>query len=200
MLHAYVVFHPALSSNIWKFFLSDILWKVHCTHVQAMPKCTIIPEECGVNVHSHAPFITTCQRGVKVCRLLWVSPSRTEQYFLHILLKVTPCCGYADLLSRSGNDCHTFQGVNRKLGLVEDVGENHYALRESSCIFHSQSKSSLFFCVTLQYGASCGSIVGLLLELSLRGSLGKEIPKIPNWYKSSLLFRKTRLFVTKDWV
>ncbi|XP_054260342.1 uncharacterized protein LOC128984992 [Macrosteles quadrilineatus] len=77
-------------------------------------------------------FLTSRKRGQKICRLFWVSPNRSEQYFLRLLLMIIPCRGYADLLARGGDGCTTFQQVARTLGLVEDEDEYHQALKEAA--------------------------------------------------------------------
>ncbi|XP_054282185.1 uncharacterized protein LOC128999618 [Macrosteles quadrilineatus] len=77
-------------------------------------------------------FLTSRKRGQKICRLFWVSPNRSEQYFLRLLLMVIPCRGYADLLARGGDGCTTYQQVARTLGLVEDEDEYHQALKEAA--------------------------------------------------------------------
>jgi len=97
-------------------------------------------------------FITARKRGEKVCRLFWVSPSRSEQYYLRILLMSVPCRGYDDLLSRGGPDCHTFQQVARVLGLVEDQEEYHYALREAAS-FMTGPRLRSFFVLLCNMGA-----------------------------------------------
>ncbi|XP_054280942.1 uncharacterized protein LOC128998711 [Macrosteles quadrilineatus] len=97
-------------------------------------------------------FITARQRGEKVCRLFWVSPSRSEQYYLRILLMTVPCRGYADLLSRGGPNCRTFQEVARHLGLVQDEQEYHYALREAAT-FMTGPRLRSFFVILCNMGA-----------------------------------------------
>ncbi|XP_054256904.1 uncharacterized protein LOC128981934 [Macrosteles quadrilineatus] len=77
-------------------------------------------------------FLTSRKRGQKICRLFWVSPNRSEQYFLRLILMVIPCRGYADLLARGGDGCTTYQQVARTLGLVEDEDEYHQALKEAA--------------------------------------------------------------------
>ncbi|XP_046688265.1 uncharacterized protein LOC124374004 [Homalodisca vitripennis] len=97
-------------------------------------------------------FVTTRQRGEKVCRLMWVSPNRGEQYYLRILLMSTPCRGYVDLLARGGPGCRTFQDVARNLGLVEDEEEYNHALREAST-FMTGPRLRSFFVILCNMGA-----------------------------------------------
>ncbi|XP_046666819.1 uncharacterized protein LOC124358560 [Homalodisca vitripennis] len=97
-------------------------------------------------------FVTTRQRSEKVCRLMWVSPNRGEQYYLRILLMSTPCRGYVDLLARGGPGCRTFQDVARNLGLVEDEEEYNHALREASTFMTGRRLRS-FFVILCNMGA-----------------------------------------------
>ncbi|XP_046407444.1 uncharacterized protein LOC124172080 [Ischnura elegans] len=89
-------------------------------------------------------YVTARKRGEKVCRLLWISPNRGEQYYLRILLMTTPCRGYADLLSRGVGHCRTFQEVARTLGLIEDEEEFSDAMKEASAFMLANALRSFF--------------------------------------------------------
>ncbi|XP_046391588.1 uncharacterized protein LOC124159723 [Ischnura elegans] len=89
-------------------------------------------------------FITSRQRGHKVCRIHWVSPNRGELYYLRILLMSINCRGYEDLLSRGGNDCRTFQDLARTMGLIEDEEEYNHVIREASTFMVGYRLRSLF--------------------------------------------------------
>ncbi|XP_054281411.1 uncharacterized protein LOC128999079 [Macrosteles quadrilineatus] len=113
------------------------------------------PTNTQATVYNHpngTHFITPRQRGEKVCRLFWVSPNRTEQYYLRLILMVLPCRGYSDILSRGGPECTSFQQVARKLGLVEDEDEYSCALREASS-FMVASRLRSFFVLLCNMGA-----------------------------------------------
>ncbi|XP_054287572.1 uncharacterized protein LOC129003305 [Macrosteles quadrilineatus] len=121
-------------------------YETFVVHVKRPKTAEIYEHPDGVH------FITARQRGEKVCRLFWVSPSRTEQYYLRILLMTVSCRGYADLLSRGGPNCRTFQGVARHLGLVQDEQEYHYALREAAT-FMTGPRLRSFFVILCNMGA-----------------------------------------------
>ncbi|XP_054280075.1 uncharacterized protein LOC128998104 [Macrosteles quadrilineatus] len=121
-------------------------YETFVVHVKRPKTAEIYEHPDGVH------FITARQRGEKVCRLFWVSPSRTEQYYLRILLMTVPCRGYADLLSRGGPNCRTFQEVARHLGLVQDEQEYHHALREAAT-FMTGPRLRSFFVILCNMGA-----------------------------------------------
>ncbi|XP_054274704.1 uncharacterized protein LOC128994295 [Macrosteles quadrilineatus] len=113
-------------------------------------------------------YITPRQRGTKICRLFWVSPNRSEQYFLRLLLMMLPCRGYADLLARGGDGCSTFQQVARNLGLVEAEDEYGIAIREAAQ-FMIGSKLRSFFVLLCNMGAPAA-----LLWESFRNTLCED--------------------------
>ncbi|XP_054259511.1 uncharacterized protein LOC128984236 [Macrosteles quadrilineatus] len=109
----------------------------------------------GAEIYEHPDgkhYITRRQRGTKICRLYWVSPNRSELYFLRLLLMVVPCRGYADLLARGGDGCDTFQQVARTLGLVEDEDEYGIAIKEAAH-FMVGSQLRSFFVLLCNMGA-----------------------------------------------
>ncbi|XP_046389348.1 uncharacterized protein LOC124158205 [Ischnura elegans] len=131
-------------------------------------------------------YVTARQRGVKVCRLFWISPNRGEQYYLRILLMTTPCRGYADLLSRGVGNCRTFQDVARSLGLVEDEEEYADALGEASEFMVAHTLRS-FFVLLCNIGAP-GAILWEKYKNSLSEDYLDRHPENPDAaYTSSLL-------------
>ncbi|KAI5708509.1 hypothetical protein M8J77_024181 [Diaphorina citri] len=144
------------------------------------PSGTLFEHPDGVH------FITPRQRGEKVCRLIWVSPNRGEQYFLRILLLVIPCRGYSDLLSRGGTGCTTFQEVARHLGLVNDDREYHLALREAAA-FMVGSRLRSFFVLLCNMGAPAFLLWGEFRDVLCEDHLERN-PLDPELaYKLSLL-------------
>ncbi|XP_054266859.1 uncharacterized protein LOC128989030 [Macrosteles quadrilineatus] len=109
----------------------------------------------GEEIYEHPDgkhYITRRLRGTKICRLYWISPNRSELYFLRLLLMILPCRGYADLFARGGDGCNTFQQVARNLGLVEDEDEYGIAIKEAAH-FMVGSQLRSFFVLICNMGA-----------------------------------------------
>ncbi|KAJ1519104.1 hypothetical protein ONE63_011345 [Megalurothrips usitatus] len=131
-------------------------------------------------------FLTPRQRGERVTRMFWVSPNLGGQYFLRVLLANVPCCGYADLLSKGGEQCTTFQEVARVLGFVNNEEEYTDALRKAAT-FMTRPRLREFFVVLVNVGAPAAILWDQFRDLLCKDHLERHPLDPEKAYKLSLI-------------
>ena len=147
------------------------------------------PRASSTTVYEHPDgvhYITARKRGEKVCRIVWIPPTRGELFYLRLLLLSIPCRSYEDLLSRGGTECTTFQQVARHLGLVDDDTEYQLALREASTFMVGPRLRS-FFVLLCNLGVSAALLWEQFKDLLCEDHLERNPNHPQEAYNRSLI-------------
>ena len=82
-----------------------------------------------------------------IARIHWVSPTKTELYYLRMLLSRYPAHSYNDLLSHNGHQYTTFQEAAKAKGLVDSENEYKEAIAEANTFQTGHGLRQLFVCL-----------------------------------------------------
>ncbi len=82
-----------------------------------------------------------------IARMHWISPAKTELFYLRMLLSRFPANSYSDLLFYNGQEFSTFQEAAKARGLVDDENEYKEAINEASTFQTGNGLRQLLVCL-----------------------------------------------------